>query len=138
VQARLDLNLVSPEAITALSAPDAAVGRPGLDPVLHELVNGCAYGVDLRAREAQEHGETDHRMHALAVWRETPFFTPRERPALGWTEAITRIADTHAPDADQAELAAHFTPAEQVNLTLGIALNNSWNRLATGFRKRSA
>ncbi len=137
-QARLDLHQDSPEAIKALSAADAAVGRLGLDPMLHELVNGCAYGVDLHAHEAQEHGETDHRMHALSVWRETPFFTPRERAALGWTEAITRIAGTHAPDADHAGLAAHFTPAGQVNLTLGIALINSWNRLAIGFRKRPA
>jgi alkylhydroperoxidase family enzyme len=71
----------------------------------------------------------------LVVWEETPFFTARERAALAWTEALTRIADTRAPDAAYAELAEHFTPAEMVAVTMAINTINSWNRLAIGFRK---
>jgi len=145
MEQRLDLYKASPDAIKALVAMESAVAKLGLEPALQELVklrasqiNGCAFCVDLHSSDARKKGETERRLHAVTVWRETPFFTPRERAALGWTEAVTRIADTHAPDADHAELAAHFTEAERVNLTLAIGLVNIWNRLAIAFRKMPA
>ena len=145
MEQRLDLYKASPDAIKALVALEAAVSKLGIDPALQELVrlrasqiNGCAFCVDLHSSDARKKGETERRLHAVTVWRETPFFTPRERAALAWTEAVTLIADTHAPDADHAELAAHFTEAERMNLTLAIGLINVWNRLAIAFRKMPA
>lgn len=139
---RLDFYKASPEAIKAMVALEVAVSKLGIDPALQELlrlrasqVNGCAYCVDLHSGDARKKGETERRLYAVSVWRETPFFTPRERAALGWTEAITRIADTHAPDEAYEALRAEFSEAECVNLTLAIGLINSWNRLAIGFRK---
>ena len=78
----------------------------------------------------------NRRFYAVAVWRESPFFTPRERAALAWTEALTRLSETHAPDEDYAQLAEQFSERERVDLTLAISTINSWNRLAVGFRKR--
>jgi AhpD family alkylhydroperoxidase len=142
---RLDFYKASPEAIKAMVALEVAVSRLGINPALQELlrlrasqVNGCAYCVDLHSGDARKKGETERRLYAVSVWRETPFFTPRERAALGWTEAITRIADTHAPDEAYEALRAEFNEAECVNLTLAIGLINSWNRLAIGFRKMPA
>ncbi|WP_411882864.1 carboxymuconolactone decarboxylase family protein [Polaromonas sp. YR568] len=139
---RLDFYKASPEAIKAMVALEVAVSKLGIDPALQELlrlrasqINGCAYCVDLHSGDARKKGETERRLYAVSVWRETPFFTPRERAALGWTEAITRIADTHAPDEAYEALRAEFSEAECVNLTLAIGLINSWNRLAIGFRK---
>jgi alkylhydroperoxidase family enzyme len=83
-------------------------------------------------------GESERRIATVVAWEDTPFFTERERAALAWTEALTRIADTKAPDADYETLAAHFTPKEMVDLTLAINAINSWNRFAIGFRKAPA
>jgi AhpD family alkylhydroperoxidase len=142
---RLDFYKASPEAIKAMVALEVAVSKLGIDPALQELVrlrasqiNGCAYCVDLHSGDARKKGETERRLYAVSVWHETPFFTPRERAALGWTESITRIADTHAPDEAYEALRAEFSEAECVNLTLAIGLINSWNRLAIGFRKMPA
>jgi len=139
---RIDFYKASPEAIKAMVALEVAVSKLGIDPALQELlrlrasqINGCAYCVDLHSGDARKKGETERRLYAVSVWHETPFFTPRERAALGWTEAITRIADTHAPDEAYEALRAEFSEAECVNLTLAIGLINSWNRLAIGFRK---
>ena len=145
MEQRVDFYRVAPEGVKALAGLDAKVSALGLEPRLLELVrlrasqiNGCAYCVDLHTRDAGRHGETDRRLHAVAVWREAPFFTPRERAALGWTESLTRIADTRAPDVDFAALQAQFSEAEMVNLTLAIGLINTWNRIAVGFRKQPA
>lgn len=142
MEQRLDFYKASPEAIKAMVALEVAVSKLGIEPALQELVrlrasqvNGCAYCVDLHSSDARKKGETERRLYAVSVWHETPFFTPRERAALGWTEAITRIADTHAPDEAYEALRAEFNEAECVNLTLAIGLINSWNRLAIGFRK---
>ncbi|APW35822.1 alkylhydroperoxidase [Rhodoferax koreense] len=145
MEQRLDMYKTSPDAIKALVALETAVSKLGIEPALQELVrlrasqiNGCAFCVDLHSSDARKKGETERRLNAVTVWRETPFFTPRERAALAWTEALTRIADTHAPDADYADLAEHFTEAERVNLTLAIGLINVWNRLSVAFRKMPA
>ena len=112
-----------------------------LDKPLMELVkirasqiNGCAYCVDMHTKDARRAGETEQRIYALSAWRETPFFTPRERAALEWTEAVTRVAETHVPDEIHARVAAHFDEAELVALTFAVVVINSWNRLAISFR----
>jgi AhpD family alkylhydroperoxidase len=142
MEQRMDFYRASPEAIRALTALEAAIAKLGLDPALLDLVklrasqiNACAYCVDLHASDLRKRGETDRRLAALPVWRETPFFSERERAALAWTEALTLLAQTHATDADYAHLREHFSERECVDLSLAIGVINTWNRLAVGFRK---
>jgi len=114
----------------------AAIERPlfELVKIRASQINGCAYCLDMHTKDARLAGETEQRLYALSVWRETPFFTDRERAALEWTEAVTRVADTHVPDEIHARVAAHFNEAELVALTFGVVVINSWNRLAVSFR----
>ncbi|AYF85716.1 carboxymuconolactone decarboxylase family protein [Pseudomonas sp. JS3066] len=139
---RMDYYSASPDALKAMLALEAAVSKLPLEKPLLELVklrasqiNGCAFCVDLHSSDARKRGETERRLYSVAVWRESPFFSPRERAALAWTESLTRLAETHAPDEDYAQLAAEFSERERVDLTLAINTINSWNRLAVGFRK---
>jgi AhpD family alkylhydroperoxidase len=97
-------------------------------------INGCAYCIDMHTKDARLAGETEQRIYALNAWRETPFFTDRERAALEWTEAVTRVADTHVPDEVYDRVAAHFNEADLVALTFAIIVINSWNRLSISFR----
>jgi AhpD family alkylhydroperoxidase len=145
MHARTDFYTASPDAIKAMVALEVAVSKLGLEPSLLELVklrssqiNGCAFCVDMHTTDARKAGETDRRLHGVCVWRETPFFTPREQAALAWTEALTALATTHAPDADYELLQAQFSLKEQVDLTLAINTINGWNRLGVGFRKMPA
>jgi AhpD family alkylhydroperoxidase len=131
----------APAAIKAMMALEAALGASGLDHGLLELVklrasqiNGCAFCIHMHATYLRKHGETEMRLYMLNAWRESSFYSARERAALGWTEALTRLAETGAPDADYELLKAEFTEAEQVNLTLAIGAINTWNRLQVGFR----
>ncbi|HEU4846349.1 MAG TPA: carboxymuconolactone decarboxylase family protein [Burkholderiaceae bacterium] len=142
---RTDFYKASPDALKAMIALEGAVNKLGLETSLLDLIklrasqiNGCAFCVDLHSSDARKAGESERRLYAVAVWREAPFFTERERAALAWTEAVTLISQTHAPDADYEKLCAHFSDAEQVNLTVAIATINGWNRLAIGFRKSPA
>jgi AhpD family alkylhydroperoxidase len=93
-------------------------------------INGCAYCLDMHSQDARTAGETEQRLYALSAWRETPFFTERERGALALTEAVTLIAETHAPQQVIEEAAAVFLPAELSKLRYAIIEINSWNRLA--------
>ena len=97
-------------------------------------INGCAYCIHMHATFLRKHGESEMRLYMLDAWRESALYDERERAALGWTEALTRLADTHAPDEDYERLKAQFTEAEQVGLTLAIGAINTWNRLQVGFR----
>ena len=124
-------------AMLALSSEAAS----RLDRRLFELVkirasqiNGCAYCIDMHTKDARLAGETEQRIYALNAWRETPFFSDRERAALEWTEAVTRVADTHVPDDVHERVARHFDEAELVALTFGVVVINSWNRLAISVR----
>lgn len=142
---RVDYYSASKEAVSAMLALEKAGSNLGLDPRLVDLVklrasqiNGCAFCVDLHTSDARKAGESERRLATVSVWRETPFFTDRERAALAWTEALTNIAQTHAPDEDYELLAAHFSPKEMADLTLAIATINAWNRFAIGFRKMPA
>ena len=142
MEPRLDLYKASPDAIKAMLAFSAATEKLSIDKPLLELVklrasqiNGCAFCVDMHSADARKGGETERRLYALSAWHETPFFTPRERAALAWTEAVTLISTSHAPDDLHAALDAQFSQKEQMDLTLAISMINCWNRLAIAFRK---
>ena len=142
MESRIDYAAASPDAMKAMMALEGAMRRLGLEQPLVELIklrasqiNGCAFCVDMHTTDALKAGETERRLNSVVTWREAPFFTARERAALGWTEALTLISETHAPDTDYEALRAQFTEAEMVNVTLAIATINCWNRLAIGFRK---
>lgn len=137
---RLDSPSVSPVAIKAMLALEQAVNRLPLEPSLVALVkvrvsqlNGCAWSVDRYTHEASLQGESERKLYAVALWRESPLFSERERAALGWAESVTRIARSHAPDADYAWLSTQFIESERVDLTLLISTVNSWNRLRISF-----
>ena len=113
----------------------------GIEKRLYELVkirasqiNGCAYCIDMHTKDARRAGETEQRIYALNAWRETPFFSDRERAALEWTEAVTRVADTHVPDEIYKQVTAQFDEQEIVALTFAVVVINVWNRLAVSFR----
>jgi len=137
---RLNFATAAPHAFRAMRALQDYVNGTGLEPLLLELVklrasymNGCAYCVDMHSKDARALGETEQRIYAVPVWRETPFFTPRERSALAWTEAVTAIAGGGASDALYAEAREHFDDRELVELTMAIIAINGWNRLAIPF-----
>jgi AhpD family alkylhydroperoxidase len=115
---------------------EAVIERPlfELVKIRASQINGCAYCLDMHTKDARLAGETEQRLYALSAWRETPFFTDRERAALEWTEAVTRVADTHVPDEIHERVAAQFDEAELVALTFAVVVINSWNRLAVSFR----
>jgi len=97
-------------------------------------INGCAYCIDMHTKEARAAGETEQRIYALSAWRETPFFSDRERAALDWTETVTLVADTHIPDDAFARVSEHFNEQELIALTFAVVTINSWNRLSIAFR----
>ncbi|WP_309090375.1 carboxymuconolactone decarboxylase family protein [Phenylobacterium sp.] len=140
---RLQYYAVEPKALEAMMGLENAVRASGLEYSLLELVkmrasqiNGCAFCLHMHSQDARKAGETEDRLHLLAAWRESSLYTPRERAALAWTESLTRVADTAAPDADYEPLKAHFTEQEIVWLTMMIVAINGWNRLAVGFRSQ--
>ncbi len=138
---RLNYAKSFPEGIHALVSLGRAIAGSGLERSLLELIkvrasqmNGCAYCIDMHTKDARANGETEQRLYALSAWRETPFFTPRERAALAWTEAITNIQQGHASEEAYEEVRPAFDEAELVKLTLAITYINTWNRLAIAFR----
>lgn len=141
VEPRLEYGKVEPEGYRAISALQHHVNNSGLDRSLLELVkirasqiNGCAFCIDMHTKDARLGGETEQRIYALNAWRETPFFTDRERAALAWTEAVTLVGETHVPDMLYESVRQQFTEKELVNLTLAVIAINAWNRLAISFR----
>jgi AhpD family alkylhydroperoxidase len=138
---RIDYKNVAPEAIKAMWAVERYAHESSIEPRLLELVkfrastiNGCAYCVDMHSKDARAHGESEQRLYALSVWRETPFFTPRERAALCWTEAVTEVSASHVPDEVYLHVREHFDERQLVDLTMAIVAINGWNRLAIAFR----
>jgi AhpD family alkylhydroperoxidase len=141
MEPRLNPYKAAPEAMKAMQALEAYVRDCGLEHSLIHLVklrasqiNGCAYCIDMHSREARAEGETEQRIYLLNAWRESPLYTARERAALAWTEALTLIAQTNAPDADFEQARACFSEAEMTKLSLLIGTINAWNRIAIGFR----
>jgi AhpD family alkylhydroperoxidase len=141
MEPRLEIAKIAPQAYRAMGALESYVRTSGLLPALLELVrlrasqiNGCAYCIDMHTKDARAAAESEQRLYALTAWRETPFFTDRERAALAWTEALTLVAETHAADHIYQEVRQHFSEEELVNLTMAIVAINGWNRIALGFR----
>jgi len=142
MQQRLNPREAAPELIQAMLELEEKVRNSGLEPTLIKLVktrasqmNGCAYCLHMHTRDARRAGEREERLYLLSAWRESPLYTQRERAALAWTEALTLLAQTNAPDDVYAELANHFSASEQVKLTMLIVAINGWNRIAVGFRQ---
>ncbi len=138
---RMDYTRVAPDALRAQYGMEAYVKSSGLETSLLELVklrasliNGCAYCVDMHSKDARFAGETEQRLYAVSVWRETPFYSARERAALAWTETITEIARTGVSDEAYAAVREQFSEAELVALTMAVITINGWNRLAVAFR----
>jgi AhpD family alkylhydroperoxidase len=138
---RINYFQAAPDAVKALTALEAQIQGGGLEQSLIELVrtrasqiNGCAFCINMHTQDARKHGETEQRLYLLNAWRESPVYTDRERAALAWTEAVTLISQTHAPDNVYNEVRAQFSEAETVNLTMLIATINAWNRLSISFR----
>ena len=132
---------VSPDLTKALMGVEAALAQTGLEHGLANLVrlrasqlNGCAFCIHMHTMDSRAHGETELRIIMLDGWRESPLFTDRERAALAWTESLTRIAKTHAPDADYELVKSQFSESEIVALTILIGLINTWNRLQIAAR----
>jgi len=138
---RLNVDTLAPHMSRAMNALDAAARETRLEARLLELVrlrasqiNGCAYCVDMHSRDARDSGETERRLYALPVWRETPFFSERERAALELTEAMTRLADGPVTDDVFARARAQFTDVELAELIWAITVINAWNRLGATAR----
>ena len=138
---RLNYAHAFPEGVHGMIQLERAISGSGLEELLLHLVktrasqmNGCAYCIDMHTKDARAAGETEQRLYALSAWREGPFFKPRERAALEWTEALTNIQQGHAPDEVYEAVRKEFDEKELVRLTFAITQINAWNRLAIGFR----
>ena len=144
MQARLDYVKAAPDAYKAIKALDTYVVREsGLDKRLIHLIklrasqiNGCAYCFDMHSKEARRDGLSEQWINLVCVWRESPVFDARERAVLAWTDALTNLAQTGAPDDAYEGLRPHFSDAEIVKITTAIGLINVWNRIAVGFRSQ--
>lgn len=139
--ARLNYTELAPDALKAMLGLERYVRNSGLERPLYELIkirasqiNGCAYCIDMHTKDARKAGETEQRIYALNAWRETPFYTERERAALAWTEELTLISENDVSDDLYERIGEHFTEQERVALTMAIIAINGWNRLAISFR----
>ena len=137
--AKVNVLTAAPTAMKVWSGAALAI-EASLEPSLVELVkirasqiNGCANCLNMHAAEARSRGETEQRIYLLSAWREAPCYTERERAALGWTEALTRLSEGHSHESAYGALKAQFSDEDQVNLTLMINIINGWNRLSVGF-----
>ena len=138
---RFDIAQAAPGIYRAMGALERYLHECGLETALIHLVklrasqvNGCAYCLDMHWKDLRALGETEQRLYSLDAWRECPYYTPRERAALAWTEAVTRVADGQVPDAVYDEVRGEFDDAALANLTLAVATINAWNRLAIAGR----
>jgi AhpD family alkylhydroperoxidase len=142
MQTRLDFAAADKETYRVMAAVETHIAKGTLDHLLKEMVrlrasqiNGCAFCLDMHVAEARKAGESERRLATVSAWRETPFFTDKERAALEWTESLTLVADSRVPDAVWEVVRPHFSDAELIELTLLITSINSWNRFAVAFRK---
>jgi len=141
MQPRIDYRKYAQEPLQQLLAIEKYIAESGLEPKLIHLIkmrasqiNGCASCLDMHSIDARAAGESEQRLYTLEAWRETPFFSERERAALAWTEAVTLISQTHAPDDVYGDMQKHFSEKEIVDLTLVAAMINLWNRVAISTR----
>jgi AhpD family alkylhydroperoxidase len=138
---RIEFKNVVPAAYRAMLGLEEFVHKSGLDPKLLELVkirasqiNGCAYCLDMHTKDARAGGESEQRIYLLDAWKESPFYSERERAALEWTETLTLLPERGAPDEIFDRVRKHFRDEEIVNLTMAIVAINGWNRLEVGFK----
>ena len=138
---RLDWLKAAPQVAYALFGLQKSVNDSGLVPALLELVkmrasqlNGCAYCIDMHTKDARAAGETEQRLYGLNAWRETPYYSARERAALEWTEALTLITEGHVPDEVYERVRQEFSEDELAHLSLAIVAINGWNRLNVAAR----
>jgi AhpD family alkylhydroperoxidase len=141
MQARIDLTHVAPGVLQAMLGLERQVRQAGLDHGLLDLVrmrasqiNGCAYCLDMHSKDARASGETEQRLYGLDAWRETPYYSARERAALEWTEALTLVSESHVPDDVYERVRAQFPENELVHLTLAVVAINGWNRFNVAAR----
>jgi AhpD family alkylhydroperoxidase len=139
--ARIDFLHVTPGVIHAMLGLERQVRQAGFDSKLLDLVrmrasqiNGCAYCLDMHSKDARANGESEQRLYGLDAWRETPYYSARERAALEWTEALTLVAETHVPDEVYERVREQFSENELVHLSLAIVAINGWNRLNVAAR----
>lgn len=140
MQQRLDYQKAAPEAMKAMLGIEKYAANSGLEYSLYELIktrasqiNGCAFCLDMHTKDARKAGETEQRLYALSAWRETPFYTERERAALAWTEAVTELSKDGVSQELFEETSKHFNEKEMVDLTMAVIAINGWNRLAVSF-----
>ncbi len=138
---RYSYSKAAPEGVEIMRRLERYVKSSGLKPDLLELVklrasqiNGCAYCIDMHTKDARSHGESEQRLYGVSAWRETPFYSERERAALAWTESVTLISNDQVPDDVYDQARRYFSEKELVDLTLAIIAINGWNRLAISFR----
>lgn len=141
MQQRLSYSKTAPEGTEILRTLESYVRASGLEPDLLELVrlrasqiNGCAYCIDMHTKDARTNGESEQRLYAVSAWSETSFYSDRERAALAWAEAVTRVSKSQVPDEVYEQARKHFSEKELVDLTLALVAINGWNRLAISFR----
>ena len=141
MEPRVDARKHAQEAQKAMYALEQYIAGCGLEHKLVHLmkmrasqINSCAYCIDMHSKDARALGETEQRLYELDAWRETPFYTDRERAALDWTEALTLVSQTHVPDSVYEEAREYFSEKEIVDLTFVVATVNAWNRLAIALR----
>ena len=145
MKSRIEWFNAAPGVTQVLLNVQGFVNKSNLDPKLLELVkmrasqlNGCAYCIDMHSKDARAAGESEQRLYLLDAWREAAhLYSERESAALVWTEAVTNITAGHAPDEAYEKARAQFTDAEMVNLTLAIAMINTWNRMNIAFRVKA-
>jgi AhpD family alkylhydroperoxidase len=142
MEKRLDYSKAAPGSVQAMYKLQKFTEDAGLEKSLLELVktrvsqiNGCAFCLDMHTKDARALGESEQRLYALNAWRETPFYSDRERAALAWAETVTLVSQTHIPDEEFAAARTEFSEEELVKLTMAIITINGWNRLAIAFRE---
>jgi AhpD family alkylhydroperoxidase len=141
MEQRFDYLKSAPGSYKAMSGLEQYLGACGLEPALLHLIkfrasqiNGCAFCLDMHSKDLRAIGESEHRLYSLEAWRECPYYTPRERAALGWTEAVTLVTNGHVPDHIYEEVRRQFNEKEICDLTLAVVTINAWNRLAISAR----
>jgi AhpD family alkylhydroperoxidase len=141
MERRIDFTKVNPEAAKAMYGLEAYVQSSSLEPPLIGLIkvrasqiNGCAFCIDMHTKEARAKGEDEQRLYLLDAWRESPFYSDRERAALEWTESLTLVSTTHVPDEVFERVRKQFSESELVDLSMAVVAINGWNRLSIGFR----
>jgi AhpD family alkylhydroperoxidase len=141
METRIDAREAAPEVFRAMLGLEAAVRKTGLEGNLLNLVrlrasqvNGCAFCIDMHSKDLRAEGESEERLYLLNAWRESPFYSDRERAALAWTEAVTRITEGHVPDDVYEQARQQFSDEELVKLTLAVVAINAWNRFGIAFR----